>query len=165
MRFFFLLAFTFIGFFHSLDAEEIPITLEIAQSHEQRAWGLMRRTSLPEDHGMLFYHPRQFIWMFNTWIDLSVAFLDEKGIILEIVELQAHPEMMDPLRPVNNPDDMRKYPGNDKVIQFFVSKSWPVPSHAKYALEMNKHWFDRHGIKTGDKVIWDVSSSKGYVKK
>ena len=60
---------------------------------------------------------------------------------------------------------MWKYPIQDKVFQFFLNKSIGVPPGTHYALEMNTHWFSRHGINAGDVVVWKPESSKGYIKK
>ncbi len=145
-------------------ANEIPLTLEFAKTYEERTWGLMQRTFLAENHGMLFYSPKGQIWMFNMFMDLSVAFLDETGKIIGIAELKAYPEMMDSRRPVNQLHDLRKYPSSDKVYRFFLDKSYPVPNRAKYALEMNRNWFVTHGVKVGDQVIWHGESTHGYIK-
>lgn len=163
MYFYFLLAATL--FTAHLNTEEIPITLEIAKTPEQRAWGLMKRSQMPKDHGMLFSHLGGCMWMFNTFMDLSVAFLDEDGNIIEIAELKSYPEKMDPKRPVNNLQDMWKYPHGDKVNEFFLKHSYPIPCYARYALEMNSRWFPDHAVKVGDKVTWDEGSSTGMIKK
>jgi uncharacterized protein len=148
----------------SISAKEVSITLEVAQTHEQRAWGLMGRHSMPENHGMLFYYPKGFIWMFNTWMDLSLAFLDKQGIIIEIADLKAYPEMMDRYRPIRNLKDLEKYPCYDAVYQFFWNKRHPVPSQSEYALEMNKGWFTKNDVKPGDKVSWNTDSSTASIK-
>lgn len=148
-----------------LQSEEIPIEIEIAKTHAQRTWGLMNRTSMPENQGMLFYYPAGTLWMFNTKMDLSAAFLDEDGRIIEITELKAYPEMMDPKRPVNNLNDFRKYPMDDKILEFFREKGYPIPLKSKYLLEMNKDWFKRHEVNVGDVVIWNESSTKAYIKR
>lgn len=163
--YFFTLSLFVFFLLTKMHANEIPITLEIAQTSEQRSWGLMQRTSMPENHGMLFYFPNGSIWMFNTFIDLSVAFLDVKGKIIEIAELKAYPDMMDPYRPVNTLNDIKKYSPYDKVIQFFANKSHRVPKDAAYALEMNKTWFARMGVGIGDRVIWNEDSLTGCVRK
>lgn len=151
--------------FNFLSAEEIPITLEIARTSEQRSWGLMQRSSMPDNHGMLFYYAGGNIWMFNMLMDLSIAFLDKKGRIIEIAELRAYPQMMDPNRPVKSANDMSKYPIFDKVYQFFWERSHPAPRNTKYFLEMNKQWFRQHGVRPGDVVLWQVGSSVGFVNK
>ena len=105
---------------HRLDAE-------IAHTYDTRAKGLMNRATIPENQGMLFVFPKidfYSMWMLNTVIPLSVAFIDVQGIILNI-------ETMQPLTTVAH--------GSLKP--------------AKYALEMNSSWFSNHNIKAGQSVI------------
>ena len=102
------------------------LTLELAQSYEQRARGLMHREDLCQDCGMLFEYtePREIsMWMKNTLIPLDVAYLDAEGRILAIKSMQPHD-----LTP--------------------VSSGQP----ASYAWEMNQGWFAGQGLKVGDKV-------------
>lgn len=83
----------------------------------------MYRSKLAENNGMLFVFPATTIysmWMVNTAIPLSVAFLDEKGVILNIA---------------------------DMVPYSVTPHSSTQP--AKYALEMNLGWFSKRGIREG----------------
>ena len=69
---------------HRLDAE-------IAHTYDTRAKGLMNRAVIPENQGMLFVFPKidfYSMWMLNTVIPLSVAFIDAQGIILNIETMQ-----------------------------------------------------------------------------
>lgn len=163
MRIFFSFLFSTFSIFLPLSALRIPIEIEVALTKKQRAWGLMQRTELPENHGMIFYYSNS-LWMFNTFIDLSVAFLDRCGRIIEIAELKSYPKMMDVNRPVNNLSDMKKYPANDEIYIFFLQKIKHYPPHAYYAIEMNKGWFTKHGVRPGDRVIWKLSSPHAYVE-
>lgn len=101
--------------------------VEVANTLATRESGLMFRREMGKDNGMLFVFPdsapRAF-WMKNTLIPLSIAFLDEKGVILNLLE-------MPPL--TENPHDSA--------------------GPAKFALEMNRCWFTANGAKPGDKVI------------
>ncbi len=141
-------------------------TLEHAIHPDQIQWGLMGRTSLPENHGMLFHmntHPNKIsVWMFNCYIDLSIAYLDDQYVIQEIHELKAYPEKMDPKRPLNSPKEIfRVYPTNDPIIQFFKAHAVEVPQNINILLEMNKNWFKNNGIRVGDKVHW--KDNQGWV--
>jgi hypothetical protein len=102
------------------------IAVEIAATEEERARGLMFRKSMPEDHGMLFIYPdeapRSF-WMKDTPLPLSIAFADRHGTIVRIKDMQ--PLDQTPVKSLNP---------------------------ATYALEMNQGWFERHGVKVGDKL-------------
>jgi len=102
------------------------IKVEVAQTDQQREKGLMFRKQMGRDDGMLFifdepaYHA---MWMKNTLIPLSVAFLDAQGTILNILDME--PQTLD---------------------------SHAAAGPAIYAIETNKGWFDGKNIKAGDKV-------------
>jgi uncharacterized membrane protein (UPF0127 family) len=100
--------------------------VEIAATEEEKRTGLMYRRSLGENSGMLFVYEnegRWAMWMRNTYVPLSVAFIDRSGRILNIEDMQ-------PL----------------------TEDSHQAAGPAKYALEMNQGWFARRGIGKGDKV-------------
>jgi uncharacterized membrane protein (UPF0127 family) len=102
------------------------LKVELALSDEQRQQGLMFRKSLGANDGMLFvfdepaYHA---MWMKNTLIPLSVAFIDRKGEILNILDME--PRTLD---------------------------SHMAAGPAVYAIETNKGWFAEKKVKAGDKV-------------
>lgn len=67
------------------------LTVEIAASPSNRAQGLMYRKTLQPDHGMLFIfeRPQQLsFWMRNTYVALSIAYIDTHGTIREIYDLE-----------------------------------------------------------------------------
>lgn len=102
--------------FHRVEAE-------VAATQEQRMVGLMHRTSMPQQHGMLFVFGelgRHCMWMRNTLLPLSVAFLDAKGVIINIEDMQPRTE-----------------------------DNHCAAKEARYALEMNLGWFASRGIKPG----------------
>jgi uncharacterized membrane protein (UPF0127 family) len=102
------------------------VKVEVARTPTARQTGLMHRRSLLAQQGMLFVYPRSDIecmWMKNTLIPLSVAFIDAQSRIINIEDMQ--PSTRD----------------------YHCSAS-----PAQYALEMNLGWFRKSGIKTGDKV-------------
>ncbi|MBS3732573.1 MAG: DUF192 domain-containing protein [Desulfobacterales bacterium] len=101
-------------------------SVEIAATPQARAKGLMFRRSLEENTGMLFVYPDEeyrCFYMKNTFIPLDIAFISRK---LQIVDTR----QMQPL------DES------------------PVCSRekARYALEVNSGFFDRHGIQVGDPI-------------
>ncbi len=148
-------------------AKPVAITLEIADNDKSRAWGLMRRESLPENHGMLFVydHPKHLkIWMFNCFMDLSVAFIDKTGTLTEIQELKANPRRMDPSRPVYSLFDFYKYPSYDPAILYFKERQVISKEKVLYALEMEAGWFKANGIKVGDRLIWKRGAKKALIK-
>lgn len=102
------------------------IQTELAQTPEQRSIGLMGRTSLANHRGMLFVFEQssiQCFWMKNTLIPLSVAFVDQRGVVTQIND-------MEPLS-----------------LEQHCSKQ-EVP----FVLEMNKGWFKKNGIRPGDRL-------------
>ncbi len=109
---------------------------EVAKTEEELAQGLMFRTALHPDSGMLFVFAddeiRRF-WMKNTYIPLAIAFIDKNGVITDILE-------MTPL---------------DTESRYISSR--PV----RYALEVNAGWFTSAGIKPGDTVAGLPGSGDG----
>jgi len=147
-------------------ADEIPLKLEFAKSEKERTFGLMQRKSLEENQGMLFIYPKKqlaTIWMFNCFLDLSLAFLDENGAIFEIHELKAYPEKMDPSRKVLTYQDLPLYPLDDPAIYFFYNKRINSSFLASFALEMNAGWFYNHRVSIGDLVVWDEKSGNAHI--
>ncbi len=111
---------------HPLVVGNQRIRVEVAATAADRYRGLMHRTSLPEDHGMLFVFPvekSRAFWMKNTPLPLSIAFADSGGKIVHIADLEPH--------------------STDPV--------WSVRP-AKLALEMNRGWFARRGVFVGDAI-------------
>jgi len=105
------------------------ITVEVADSGDERSHGLMFIEKLAVDEGMLFVfdieEPLSF-WMKNTLIPLSIAYTNSKK---EIVDIQ---EMV-----------------REKSLLIQSPKTYPSKSPARYAIEMNKGWFTKNKIKTG----------------
>lgn len=102
------------------------ISAEIAKTEESRSLGLMHRVSLPPDHGMLFVFDEAGMpcfWMKNTPLPLSIAFIDEQGVIVNIADMQPH--SLDSHCPAG-----------------------PVI----YALEMQQGWFRQNQVNPGAKV-------------
>lgn len=133
------------------------LTIEIAKTDKEKIWGLMNRPSLPENHGMIFlYNPPQKVdfWMFNTLIDLSVAFIDDHEVIQEIHYLESFPEKMDPKRSVKDISDLDKYSFFDPIRRFFLDHRVFSERKCEYVLEVNSGWFERNNIHVGDKIRW-----------
>ena len=102
------------------------IRAEVADSMGTRMEGLMHRKSMPQGSGMVFVFEENAphcMWMKNTLIPLSVAFIDESGAIINIADMQPHSE-----------------------------QSHCAARPARYALEMNKGWFAQRGIKPGARL-------------
>jgi uncharacterized membrane protein (UPF0127 family) len=108
---------------------DVVVRVEIASSGPERARGLMHRESLDADAGMVFRFPRPTsggFWMKSTLIPLDIAFYDERGIILRI--LQMTPCRADPCR----------------IYAPGVSY--------RAALEVNRGALDRWGVRVGDRI-------------
>lgn len=106
------------------------IKVEVAQTEEQTARGLMYRQKLPPDEGMLFIFSNestQSFWMKNTFIDLSIAYFDKSRTLVDIQEMQKASVIQ------------RDFP------------TYPSKKPAQYALEMNKNWFQKKKIKLGSR--------------
>lgn len=102
------------------------IRAEVANSFETRARGLMYRESLGPNQGMLFvfaWPERHCMWMKNTPLPLSVAFIDEGGEVVSISEMAPHTE-----------------------------DTHCAARPARFALEMRKGWFAGKAIRAGAKL-------------
>ena len=105
--------------FHRIEAE-------VAATDRNRQIGLMNRKAMPIQRGMLFvfnHENTHCMWMRNTFIPLSVAFMDADGVIINIEDMQ----------PQTESNHCARKP-------------------ARYALEMNLGWFAQRGIKPGTRL-------------
>jgi uncharacterized membrane protein (UPF0127 family) len=100
---------------------------EIAMSEKEIMTGMMFRTEMAENEGMLFVftgpHQAAF-WMKNTLLPLSCAYIDPDGIILELHDMK--------------PKDETPIPAATARVQ--------------YVLEVKQGWFERHKIAVGTQV-------------
>jgi uncharacterized membrane protein (UPF0127 family) len=102
------------------------LKVEVVTTPDLMARGLMFREKLGKNDGMLFVYPDpgyHSMWMKNTLIPLSVAFIDGDGRILNIADME--PQTLD---------------------------SHIAAGPASYAIETNRGWFAERKIKVGDKV-------------
>ena len=102
------------------------IQAELADTPKAREVGLMNRTSMPTNSGMLFVFEQKAghcFWMNNTKIPLSIAFLAGDGKIVNIEEMQAG-----------------------------TTNSHCPKAAVRYALEMNKQWFSERVIVPGTAI-------------
>ena len=103
------------------------LNIEIAETEKEKQTGLMYRKILDKDSGMLFVFEsdrKLSFWMENTYIPLSIAFISSDGVIKEIRDMT--PLSLEPI----------------------VSKNY-----ARFALEVNKGYFEEKNIIEGDVVI------------
>jgi len=109
-----------------LNAGMHVIKAEVASTDAEREQGLMFREKMGPNEGMLFVFPAPAavcMWMKNTLLPLSVAFMDEQGKIINIEDMK--------------PQTLDSHCGNKPV---------------RYALEMNLGWFKQKGIKPGSSI-------------
>jgi uncharacterized membrane protein (UPF0127 family) len=126
-----LLSFSFLIFFNIsaesknfIFLEKYLSQIEIVSDPQDRKTGLMNRESLPDDSGMIFVWDRskvQCMWMKNTSIPLSVAYIEDTGEIIDIYDMV----------PLSRKSVCSRKP-------------------ALYALEVNQGWFEKNELYVGD---------------
>jgi len=102
------------------------IKAEVAANEAHRQQGLMHREKMAQNEGMLFVFDgpaKVCMWMKNTRIPLSVAFIDADGKIINIEDMK--------------PQSLESHCGKKLV---------------RYALEMNQGWFQQRNIKPGTAI-------------
>lgn len=105
-------------------------TVELAETPDKQALGLMFRDSLPDDHGMLFLFPRESyrsFWMKNTRIPLDIFYFDENLTLVSVSE-------------DTPPCRTRQCP------------SYPSAGPAKYVLELNAGKAEELSVQAGDQL-------------
>jgi len=105
------------------------LSVEIADEADEQRRGLMGVEHLPADQGMAFVWPEPVgstFWMKNTLVPLSIAFVDDAGQVIDILDMQPC-----------GADPCRKYGINEPYV---------------LAVEANLGWFDDHGVNAGDRA-------------
>lgn len=113
--------------------ERQALSAWVADTPEKRALGLMHRTELPDDAGMIFVFAQDHsggFWMKNTRIPLAIAYLSAEAEVLAILEME--PCEADPC-PVYDPG-----------------------TPYRYAVEANAGWFSEHGVGPGWRLSGDL---------
>lgn len=113
----------------------IMIKVEIAETAKSRKLGLMFRNKLNDNEGMLFIFPDegyQSFWMKNTTLELSIAYINSKGVITKI----------------------------DKMKPLDTSITYTSSSLSLYALEVNTGWFRKNNISEGCRIIFNGCINK-----
>ena len=110
--------------------------VELALTESEQRQGLMYRTSLRENHGMLFIYdaeqPELTYWMKNCRMNLSIAYLDARGVIVKIHQVMKAPD------PSTLDADLERYESGEM---------------AKYAVEFEERWFEKNKIEVGDRMF------------
>lgn len=105
----------------------VTARVQVAATPQIRERGLMYRTHLDADAGMLFVYPsarRLTFWMKNTLLPLDIGYFDDQGFLIEVHRMIPQPGV------------------SDEKLKTYVS-SEPALS----ALEMNAKWFERHNLR------------------
>lgn len=113
------------------DGSSVSVDVEIANNSATMAKGLMGRSSLGETEGMLFVFPnegRYPFWMLNTTIPLEAIHIAANGTVVDIIE-------MDPCG-----------------LNVTACKLYSPKANAKYVLEVNQDFSQRHGVLIGSTV-------------
>jgi uncharacterized protein len=118
-------------------SDTFQLTVDIAERDDQRAYGLMERSELGQDEGMVFLYAEEQdgdsgFWMYRTRIPLDIAFYDRDGRIVQVLQMEPCPHV--------DPRGCRTYPPG-------------VPYWG--ALEVNRGYFAQRGIDAGDQIIVD----------
>jgi uncharacterized membrane protein (UPF0127 family) len=120
--------------FTNTQARSAPLAVEVADDGQEQICGLMWRTEMPEDQGMLFVFAYDYVggfWNRNTLIPLSVAYVAGDGTIVDIIDMQAIREGEEPA--IQQPRQMAGRP-------------------VRYVIEVNQGWFARHELAIGDRA-------------
>ncbi|MEO8456356.1 MAG: DUF192 domain-containing protein [Chloroflexota bacterium] len=107
-------------------ASSQALRVETASTAEEQHLGLMNRTCLGDDWGMIFVYTTDVsdtFWMKNTFVPLTVAFVASDGTILALINMQPQTEELH-----------------------------ASPSPYRWAIEANEGWYTAHGIRVGDRV-------------
>ncbi|MEE9312466.1 MAG: DUF192 domain-containing protein [Planctomycetota bacterium] len=109
--------------------------VEMARTGAEQTRGLMGRTSLRKDHGMIFIYDKiqdeMSYWMKNCKMNMSIAFVNEQGVIIKI-----HNSMKKPAQGTAD----------------FALERYKSETMAKYAIEMDENWYKDHGVEEGHRV-------------
>jgi len=113
---------------YALTIGDMALQVEVAATREERRRGLSGRWEVPSGTGMLFVFPdeaRRTFWMKDTLTALSVAFLDEEGLVTQ----------MEDMTPLSETPHTSREP-------------------ARYVLEVPRGWFQEVGIEVGDRTVF-----------
>ena len=105
------------------DGSVISLKAEIADKPDTRNYGYMNRKNIPDGTGMIFIFERDQIlsfWMKNTPHPLSIAYIDTKGTIKDILDMT--PFSLSPVKSTHS---------------------------VRYALEVPQGWYEKNNITVG----------------
>jgi len=117
-----------------LSAGMYQIDAQVAQTPQERQFGLMFRKEMPQAEGMIFVFEEpatQCFWMKNTLLPLTAAFVADDGRIVNLADM----------KPMTEDSHCSKEP-------------------VRFVLEMNQGWFARKNIKEGSKLGGELFSRR-----
>lgn len=106
----------------------VILSVEVADTAVKRERGLMFRTKLDPNKGMLFVFESEetrAFWMKNTFVDLAIGFFDKNKKLVDIIEMKAVKSEIE------------------------IPQTYPSRERSQYALEVNAQWFKKHKIPLG----------------
>jgi len=121
-------------FIKSTTGDSLRIDIEVAQTEAETTQGLMFRTHINENQGMLFIFDKaemRSFWMKNTYLPLDIIFVNEQ---LEIVTIRHN-------------------------AQPFSRASQASTAEAQYVVEVKGGFCKRHGIEEGDRIAFQIGQS------
>lgn len=121
----------------TLRAGSCTFLLEVADTGEEKARGLMNRPSLPADRGMIFVYDAELVlrfWMLNTLIPLDILFIDSRNTVVDIQTMAPEPGV----------------PTSELTI-------YESSAPAQHALEVNAGMAERCGIVVGAAVTLELT--------
>merc|ERR1719387_2797250 len=118
------------------DAPGLSLSLEVPNTFNKFMEGLMYRKNMTDDEAMIFQWnedgPRSF-WMENTYIGLDIIYVNDANKVVSIVQGQS-----------------------------LSTDSLPSSEAARYAVEVPLGWCERHGLKVGDAMQFNIDGGKTY---
>jgi uncharacterized membrane protein (UPF0127 family) len=118
--------------FHPAGTQPVVLTCEVAKSISEKEKGLMHRTVLPQDRGMVFpflFSWYRLFWMKGVMIPLDIIFINKNFKVIAIFEA----------------------PSN---VGIFSKKFWAL-GFCKYIVECNLGFCKNHNISIGTNVIYE----------
>lgn len=125
--------------FTSIKVGSANLLVEVADDPDKRQKGLMFRTALEKNKGMLFVFEKEeplSFWMKNTFIPLSIGYFNKKKELIEVMDMV----------PVRSSSEK--------------PNSYASSAPAMYALEVNRGWFSENKIRPGSKLHYTKSRPK-----
>ncbi|TVQ52224.1 MAG: DUF192 domain-containing protein [Phycisphaerales bacterium] len=126
--------------------------MELALDDAARAQGMAGRTEFPDQGGMLFVFPdsqTRWFWMKDCLIDMDLIFLDSRGVVVAMHEMEA-----EPLRQ----DDETQEEYEDRLKRYRSGRP------AQFAIELEAGSIRRLGVRVNDRVELELERLKAMAK-